>query len=160
MKTVFTAKIIGKYRRIYPRWYHPLRGHTGIDLNFNYEPLMSPITGMVVGITHQPEMGKCLYVKDVWGSIHIFAHLDRIDVRMYDKVDRGQVVAKTGNTGTISSGAHLHYEIITRTPWLDPKKGGQIMNRIMKRVLYGFSGYNVDPISYLCYLYAYHNVKT
>ena len=45
----------------------------------------------------------------LWGeSLH--AHLDRIDVRVGQKVNEGDQVGLSGNTG-MSTGPHLHFSI-------------------------------------------------
>lgn len=158
MKTIFSAAVLNRYRAKGKR-YNIVKGHTGTDKDFNYEPIPTPVKGEIVAITHQVEMGDCLYIRDTWGNIHVFAHLDSIKVKLHDIVARGDIVAISGNTGSATSGPHLHYEIITKTPWTDPVKGGSWVNRIMSRFLAGFSGYNVDPMEYLKYLYHYFGIK-
>ncbi len=49
----------------------------------------------------------------------IYAHLSEILVKENDKITKGQVVAKSGNTG-ISSGPHLHYGIKENGDYIDP----------------------------------------
>lgn len=48
------------------------------------------------------------------------AHLSRLNVQVGQKVDRGQVVAFSGNTG-VSTGPHLHYEIRYRNNPVNPQ---------------------------------------
>ena len=53
------------------------------------------------------------------GKFAFYAHLDRIDVKVGDKVNYGCVIGLSGDTGnakgmtTITKGAHLHFEIRT-----------------------------------------------
>jgi hypothetical protein len=42
----------------------------------------------------------------------VYGHLDRFTVRRGDRVRKGQVIAYSGNTGTATTGAHLHTEAI------------------------------------------------
>ena len=153
MKTVFSARLIQRFRNPNPKWYGKL-GHRGIDLAFKNEDLVSPITGTVRQIKtvgEQKQMGNCLYLTDAWGNCHVFAHLSRFLVRAGDHVVRGQKIALTGNTGTITSGPHLHYEIVCVKPYRNE-------DRPMLRKLPGVTGYNTDPIPYLRDLYAKYGV--
>ena len=51
-----------------------------------------------------------LVVDHGYGVKTRFGHLSELDVRLGDKVKRGQRVAAIGNTGR-STGPHLHYEV-------------------------------------------------
>ncbi len=140
MRTILQTKILNPYRHRIPKWYN---AHTGTDHDYKYEELPSPITGKVVALTHQVQMGNCLYLEDhVTGDIHVFAHLKEFRKNVGDQVVRNDILAITGNTGTITSGPHLHYEIITKSP----------VNKIdwlMRRKLLGFKGFNTDPSIYI-----------
>lgn len=131
--------------------YNKVRGHTGVDLLYRYQPLPCPITGRVVKVVYQTQMGWCLYVRDIKGAIHVFAHLSAIYVKEGQQVERDQVVAKTGNTGTITTGPHLHYEVITKKP-------RKVIDGVMLRSLPGGSGYNTDPLDYDRELYTEYHV--
>jgi len=49
----------------------------------------------------------------------LYGHLSRLHVALDQKVERGQLIKSTGNTGR-SSGPHLHYEIQVKGP-VDPQ---------------------------------------
>lgn len=148
MKTVFSARVLNVFRSHTPKgWYSRLKGHTGVDLDFNFEAIPSPITGEVIGITHQVEMGNCLYIRDVNGTVHVFAHLSQFKVKIHGHVKRGDVIAISGDSGSRSTAPHLHYEIICMK-WQAP------LEFVMTRSLMGFKGYNADPLIYDRKLYA------
>ena len=152
-RTVFEVKILNGYRAS-GKFYDPKRRHTGTDLDYNYEAFPSPISGPVVKVAKQKEMGNTIYIRDAWGSIHVFAHFSRFTPVGGDKVVRGQILGLTGNTGQSTTFRHVHYEIITKE-LRNPKEdyGG-------KRVLFSFSGYNTDPLKYLKELYLFHGIST
>lgn len=160
---ILEATITNAYRSHKPKgFYHPLRGHTGIDLNYVNQELPSPISGEVVGLVSQQEMGNCLYIKDAWGSIHVFAHLSTYKVKIGQKVIRDMVVAVTGNTGRKTTQAHLHYEVIVpkeNIALVRQRGGASLVDYIMTRRLLNFSGLNVDPIKYLKSLYNFYHVQ-
>jgi len=58
------------------------------------------------------------------GTFFIYAHLSKSLVKPGDKISKGQVIGKSGNTGN-SSGPHLHIEQRSNVRWsagkdLDP----------------------------------------
>jgi len=151
-KTVFTALVLNKYRAA-GKFYDKKRGHTGVDLDYNYEPFLSPITGLVVKVANQKEMGKTCYIRDVWGNIHVFAHFSRFTVTEGEKVVRSQILGLTGNTGTSTTYRHVHYEILGKELRNPKEDYGR------KRTLWHFIGYNTDPIKYLKDLYEFHGIN-
>lgn len=154
MKTIFSARVIQKYRNRNLAWYGVL-GHRGVDLDFKYEPLPSPVTGVVRAVVYDPlnkrQTGQCIFVTDARGAVHVFAHMRQIDVSTGQSIKRGDRLGVTGNTGTITSGPHLHYEVITPVPfrWWDAP---------MVRSLTPVRGFNTDPIAYTKNLYWTYNI--
>ena len=49
-----------------------------------------------------------------------YAHLNKYNVRVGQKVVRGEVIGEVGNTGK-STGPHLHYEVHYRGKVTDPR---------------------------------------
>ncbi len=148
MQTLLQAAILNGYRSHVPAgFYSLLRGHTGVDLEFTFQDFPSPVTGKIIaihaGATKQVEMGNVVYLLDSMGACHVFAHLDKIYKNIGDSVARNEVFAKSGNTGSRTSGPHLHYEIMTFKPI-------NVIDKIMyRKELAGvFKGYNTDPILY------------
>lgn len=155
MKYILEAQVLNKFRSTKPRgFYSVLLGHTGVDLNYHFEQLPSPVSGTIEVITRQNEMGNCIYLKDLEnGNIHVFAHMDSIRVKKGDKITRNQILGVTGNTGRKSTAAHLHYEIITFN------KPASFIERLKVRKLNGYVGWNLDPVQYDRELYGKYRLN-
>jgi murein DD-endopeptidase MepM/ murein hydrolase activator NlpD len=70
-------------------------------------------------ITSQRGLGKHIIVDHGFGYTSIYAHLSDFNVKVGQKVQRGDVIAFVGNTGT-SVANHLHYEIKLNGTNIDP----------------------------------------
>lgn len=122
--------------------YDPVKGHTGIDINCVYGTVLSmPVDLKLLRKTSQEEMGTCAYFEDSEKNVLIFAHLSEVLIEKDAVAVAGTPFVKTGNSGRILSNPHLHLEIIAKKP----EKGAEHMTRS----LYGYSGYNIDPVPYL-----------
>jgi murein DD-endopeptidase MepM/ murein hydrolase activator NlpD len=63
--------------------------------------------------------GTAVYVEHDGGITTRYAHLSVLQVRRGDEVDRGEVIALSGNTGE-STGPHLHLEVRSGGSAVDP----------------------------------------
>lgn len=103
---------------------HPILGvrkfHHGIDINCNYgTEVRSPGDGKVIVVERQAGFGLVVEVDHGFGYKTIFAHLSKAEVKIGEKVKRGQLIARSGNSG-LSTGPHLHYEVYHDGISLDP----------------------------------------
>ncbi|MBI35531.1 MAG: peptidase M23 [Flavobacteriales bacterium] len=63
--------------------------------------------------------GKHIIINHGFGYKTLYAHMHEFSVKKGQKVKRGDVIGKVGNTGT-STGPHLHYEVIRNNKKIDP----------------------------------------
>lgn len=76
--------------------------------------------GTVVSvITSQRGYGKHVIIDHGFGYTSLYAHMSNFNVRVRQKVHRGDVIGYVGNTGT-SVANHLHYEIKLNGVNVDP----------------------------------------
>ena len=86
--------------------------HRGVDIAVSIgTPVYSGIKGKVTFAGRKGNYGNLVEIEGNDGIKVRYAHLNSIDVVTGQKVSDGEKVAETGNTG-ISTGPHLHYEII------------------------------------------------
>ncbi len=115
----------------YGRWYM----HTGIDIAHGGSnvPLVATADGTVVETGNQ-EFGYGLYVdiEHRYGIRTKHAHLSRIDVSVGDTVEQGDIIGILGSTG-MSTGPHVHYEIIVGGQNVDPAGYLTINNDFRRR---------------------------
>ncbi|HPR60839.1 MAG TPA: M23 family metallopeptidase, partial [Prolixibacteraceae bacterium] len=98
--------------RMHPVYKVP-RFHYGMDF---VAPKGSPIyatgDGKVSSIqTLRTGHGKHVVIDHGFGYETLYAHLSAFNVKVGDKVKRGQVIGFVGSTGT-STASHLHYEVL------------------------------------------------
>ena len=66
-------------------------------------------------VTWGPSYGTAVVIDHGKGVRAVYAHLSKTSVKKGDKVEEGQVIGLSGNTGN-SSGPHLHLEA-SISPW-------------------------------------------
>jgi murein DD-endopeptidase MepM/ murein hydrolase activator NlpD len=65
------------------------------------------------------ELGNHIVVDHGFGYQTVYGHLDRFNVKVGQKVKRGDVIGFVGNTG-LSTAPHLHYEVRVNGSYVDP----------------------------------------
>lgn len=73
-------------------------------------PVKASADGVVLGAGPSGSLGKAIFVSHGFGITTTYGHLSRIDVRPGQKIRRGEVIGRVGNTGR-ATGYHLHYEV-------------------------------------------------
>jgi murein DD-endopeptidase MepM/ murein hydrolase activator NlpD len=95
--------------------------HEGIDFKGPVgKPILATADGVVVKAEYNGGYGKHVRVDHGYNYETLYAHLSEVDVRIGDRVKRGDVVGVLGNTGR-SSGPHLHYGIYRNGQAVNPR---------------------------------------
>lgn len=91
--------------------FHTRRMHYGIDYSASIgTPVYCPGDGVIDYVGYEAGYGKLIIMNHGYGIISIYGHLNEILVAQGQKVNRGVMIGKVGDTGS-STGPHLHYEI-------------------------------------------------
>ncbi|WP_083707849.1 M23 family metallopeptidase [Brevirhabdus pacifica] len=91
-----------------PRWG---RMHKGTDFAAaTGTPVYATADGEVIWASRQSAYGKLIKIRHEFGIETRFAHLNKIHVKVGQRVSRGDRIGDIGNTGR-STGPHLHYEV-------------------------------------------------
>ncbi|RCV92974.1 peptidoglycan DD-metalloendopeptidase family protein [Vreelandella rituensis] len=109
----------GSYRlssNFNPRRKHPVTGrispHNGTDFAMPIgTAVTSPATGRVERVGNHHAAGRYIVIRHDNGYRTRYLHLSRPLVGRGDRVEMGERIALSGNTGR-STGPHLHYEVI------------------------------------------------
>lgn len=94
--------------------------HTGIDVAAAVgTPIVAPGRGRVVYTGTKGPLGKTVILDHGFGVRTIYGHSSKINVKVGDRVERGDLLAAVGNTGR-STGPHLHYSVEAHGKSRDP----------------------------------------
>jgi len=97
-----------------------IRKHLGVDIAVpTGEPILASASGQVVFSGWTPDLGNLVVIYHNNEYFTYYGHNELILVNSYEKVDRGDAIATSGNSG-ISSGPHLHFEIWKDGEPVDP----------------------------------------
>lgn len=104
---------------------HPILGvkkfHYGIDFTAKRgTPIFATGDGVVSRVrTSLGGYGKEVEINHGFGFVTKYAHLQKFNVKLKDKVKRGDIIGEVGSTGS-STAPHLHYEIIKNGEKVNP----------------------------------------
>ncbi|MFL6196885.1 MAG: peptidoglycan DD-metalloendopeptidase family protein [Thermoanaerobaculia bacterium] len=90
---------------------HGRGAHQGVDIAAAPgQPVHASADGVVIRAGEIGGLGQAVFVAHGFGVTTRYGHMSRIDVRPGQRVKRGDIVGRVGNTGR-STGYHLHYEV-------------------------------------------------
>jgi murein DD-endopeptidase MepM/ murein hydrolase activator NlpD len=96
--------------------------HSGIDIECSVGTKVKVTGGgKVVDSGWQGNYGIIVCVDHGFGLKSFYAHNSDVLVSIGDRVERGDVIALSGNTGR-STGPHVHYEVRVNDAAVDPQK--------------------------------------
>jgi len=101
---------------------HLARPHEGMDLSAPMgTEIEAPAAGVITQVSWVEGYGNMLTIDHGYGLVTRYAHCSKILVVRGQRVKRGQLIAKVGNTG-LSTGPHLHYEVWVNGRPVNPMK--------------------------------------
>jgi murein DD-endopeptidase MepM/ murein hydrolase activator NlpD len=120
---------------------HPLLGyskmHTGVDWGSSMgTPIFAAGNGIVDKVGWEGGYGKYIRIRHANGYETAYGHMSAFARGMDSgkKVRQGQVIGYVGSTG-LSTGAHLHYEILINGRFVDPMKIKLPRGRVLEGTL-------------------------
>ena len=92
--------------------YDADKRHFAVDIALKENaPIMAVAHGTVIFSEWTAETGHVIIVKHDYGLLSIYKHNSSLDKYQGDLVRAGEVIAKAGDTGELSTGWHLHFEL-------------------------------------------------
>jgi murein DD-endopeptidase MepM/ murein hydrolase activator NlpD len=115
-------------------FYRPIRGfisshfnfqekHYGIDIAATpKESVLATMKGTIVLSGFDANSGYIIQIQHPSGFVSIYKHNAILLKKQGDEVNAGEAIAIVGNTGNLSSGTHLHFELWYKGKPLDPEE--------------------------------------
>jgi murein DD-endopeptidase MepM/ murein hydrolase activator NlpD len=105
---------------------HPIlqipKMHTGVDWACAIgTPIMAAGSGVIEEARHKGEYGNYVRIRHANGYKTAYGHMSRFAAGVSDgvKVRQGQIIGYVGTTG-MSSGPHVHFEVLVNDSFVDP----------------------------------------
>jgi murein DD-endopeptidase MepM/ murein hydrolase activator NlpD len=94
--------------------------HLGVDLaSLKRSPVPAANNGVIVFADRLGIYGRTVFIDHGFGLFSMYAHLNQIAVKAGQKISKGDILGKTGNTG-LAGGDHLHFSILIHDTFVNP----------------------------------------
>ncbi len=98
------------------------RKHYGVDVAAPAnESILAVLDGVVVLSTYTADTGYLIQLQHNQDFVSIYKHCGALLKKQGDRVKSGEVIALVGNTGTLSTGPHLHFELWYKGQAVNPE---------------------------------------
>lgn len=96
--------------------------HEGVDIAAPYGSFVeSSAKGIVIYSGYKAGYGNLVTIDHGFGFVTRYAHNSKLLVKVGDRVEKGDKIAKVGNSGK-STGPHVHYEVLVNGVPVNPAK--------------------------------------
>lgn len=103
--------------------FDPVTKHYGIDIASNAnEAVKATLDGTVLVANFTSETGYVIGIQHSNNLLSLYKHNSSLLKKPGDFVKAGEVIAIIGNSGELSNGPHLHFELWYNGAALDPQK--------------------------------------
>jgi lipoprotein NlpD len=104
------------------REFDPDKGHFGIDYVVKTgTPVYAACSGYVVFADYTVRDGYMIIINSPSDYVTVYKHCSSLVKKARDIVTEGELIALSGNTGEITTGPHLHFEIWKNGKPINPK---------------------------------------
>ncbi len=102
--------------------FDPKKEHFGIDIAApENQPVKATLDGTVISSTWDIETGYVIAIQHRENIVSFYKHNSKIFKNVGSFVRAGDVIANIGNSGELSSGPHLHFELWHNGVSLNPR---------------------------------------
>lgn len=103
--------------------YDPSIEHYAVDVVVSQNtPIKAVAEGNVIFSGWTTETGYVIIINHPFNIISVYKHNASLNVRQGDTIEPGQVIAIAGNSGTMTTGPHLHFELWSDGYALNPEE--------------------------------------
>jgi murein DD-endopeptidase MepM/ murein hydrolase activator NlpD len=103
--------------------YNPSKNHYGVDLVAGpNEGVLAIAKGTVILSTWSMETGYTIAIQHEDGFLSVYKHNSKLLKGQGEFVNTGDVIAIIGNSGELTTGPHLHFELWHHGASVDPTK--------------------------------------
>lgn len=103
--------------------FAPNSRHYGVDIAATpNESVLAALDGTVILSTYTAETGYLIEVQHGQDFITVYKHCGSLLKKEGDEVKGGEAIALVGNTGTLTTGPHLHFELWRKGRAVNPEK--------------------------------------
>ena len=101
--------------------YNQAIGHPYLDIAAPENSVVSAtLNGTVISAGWDDENGYSIHLQHDNNLVSVYKHNSKLLVKVHDKVAAGTPVALVGNTGSLSTAPHLHFELWHKGEAIDP----------------------------------------
>ncbi|MDD2645169.1 MAG: M23 family metallopeptidase [Bacteroides sp.] len=96
--------------------------HYGVDVAASAnESIVAILDGVVILSTYTADTGYLIQIQHNQDFVSVYKHCGSLLKKQGDRVKAGEVIALVGDTGTLSTGPHLHFELWYKGQAVNPE---------------------------------------
>lgn len=96
--------------------------HYGVDISTEKDEVVkSCLEGIVIYTGWDSDVGQVIIVQHNYGFLSVYKHCSKIFKKQGQTIQTGDPIALVGNTGSHTSGPHLHFELWEKGQHLNPE---------------------------------------